>query len=450
MRAALLWTINDFPAYANLSRWSTKGALACPLCNKDTPSTRLRYGRKFSYMGARRFLSSNHTWWSNKRDFYGKVERRSAPEILSGKDVLNQLLTLEDMKFGKTPKKRKYKKSKGIHNWRNKSIFFKLPYWKNNLIRHNLDVMHIEKNVCDNIIGTLLDIEGKTKDNLNARHDLKEMGIRSELHPTQRDGRWCYPAACYSLSADEKSKVCKFLKMIKVPNGYSSNISRWVKSEDRKIYGLKSHDSHILLEQLLPLAIRGVVPNNVYDAITELSIFFRELCSKTLRVDVLDQLATQIPITLSKLEKIFLPAFFDVMVHLVIHLPREAKLGGPVQYRWMYPIERFLRTLKCYVRNRNQPEGSIIEGYIVEESIIFCSRYLPGNVKGYDRMDKNYEDDHIKTYSGLSVFERKGSPLLRDASRNLEELERKQAHLYVLRNCEEVQPFLRYVFYCIR
>ncbi|KAH0652897.1 hypothetical protein KY289_030575 [Solanum tuberosum] len=108
----------------------------------------------------------------------------------------------------------------------------------------------------------------------------------------------------------------------------------------------------------------------------------------------------------------------------------------------MYPIERFLRTLKCYVRNRNQPEGSIAEGYIVEESIIFCSRYLPGNVKGYYRMDKNYEDDHIKTYSGLSVFERKGSPLLRDASRNLEELERKQAHLYVLRNCEEVQPFL--------
>ncbi|WMV45750.1 hypothetical protein MTR67_039135 [Solanum verrucosum] len=185
-----------------------------------------------------------------------------------------------------------------------------LPYWKNNLIRHNLDVMHIEKNVCDNIIGTLLDIEGKTKDNLNARHDLKEMCIRSELHPTQRDGKWCYSEACYSLSSAEKSKVCKFLKMIKVPNDYSFNISQWVKLEDRKIYGLKSHDSHILLEQLLPLAICGVVPNNVYDANTELSNFFRELCSKALRVDVLDQLATQILITLSKLEKIFLPTFF--------------------------------------------------------------------------------------------------------------------------------------------
>ncbi|XP_070051829.1 uncharacterized protein [Nicotiana tomentosiformis] len=362
MRATLLWTINDFPAYAYLSGWSTKGALACPSCNKETPSTRLKYGRKLSYMGARRFLSPSHKWRGNKRDFNGEVERRPTPKILSGDDILNQLDSLEDIKFGKTQKRKRQEKSKGIHNWRKKSIFFKLPYWKNNLIRHNIDVMHIEKIVCDNIIGTLLDMEGKTKDNLNARRDLKEMVIRKDLHPTQRDGKWYYPASCYTLSPYKKSKVCKFLKTIKVPDGYSSNLSRCVKLEDRKIYGMKSHDSHILLEQLLPFAIRGVLPNHAYNAITELSIFFRELCSKTIRVGVLDQLATQIPITLSKIEKIFLPTFFDIMVHLVIHLPREAKLAGPVQYRWMYPIERFLRKLKCYVRNRSRPEGSIAEG----------------------------------------------------------------------------------------
>lgn len=44
---------------------------------------------------------------------------------------------------------------------------------------------------------------------------------------------------------------------------------------------------------------------------------------------------------LCKLEKIFPPAFFDIMVHLAVHLPREAKLVGPVGYRWMYPIERY-------------------------------------------------------------------------------------------------------------
>ena len=72
--------------------------------------------------------------------------------------------------------------------------------------------------------------------------------------------------------------------------------------------------------------------------------------------------------------------------------------------------------------------------------------YLPRNVKGYERMDNNSEDDHTTKYTGFSAYERKGSPLLRDATRNLEELEIKQAHLYVLRNCEEVQPFLWYVF----
>ena len=39
--------------------------------------------------------------------------------------------------------------------------FFELPYWQHNLLRHNLDVMHIEKNIVDSILGTLLNISGK-------------------------------------------------------------------------------------------------------------------------------------------------------------------------------------------------------------------------------------------------------------------------------------------------
>jgi hypothetical protein len=56
--------------------------------------------------------------------------------------------------------------------WKKKSIFFRLPYWKDNFLRHNLDVKYIEKNVMDNIFGIILDIKGKTKDNLAARLDL--------------------------------------------------------------------------------------------------------------------------------------------------------------------------------------------------------------------------------------------------------------------------------------
>ena len=51
MHAVLLWTINDFPAYGDISSWSTKGSLACPSCNYDNQSHWLRYGRKFSYIG---------------------------------------------------------------------------------------------------------------------------------------------------------------------------------------------------------------------------------------------------------------------------------------------------------------------------------------------------------------------------------------------------------------
>jgi len=48
--------------------------------------------------------------------------------------------------------------------------------------------MHMEKNVCDSVIGTLLNIHGKTKDGLNTHQDLAEMDIRSQLHP-RSDGK---------------------------------------------------------------------------------------------------------------------------------------------------------------------------------------------------------------------------------------------------------------------
>jgi len=61
-------------------------------------------------------------------------------------------------------------------------------------------------------------------------------------------------------------------------------------------------------------------------------VFFRNLCSRTLTTDTIEQLDKNIPVLLYNLEKIFPPAFFDVMEHLPIHLTHEAALGGPVQF----------------------------------------------------------------------------------------------------------------------
>jgi putative effector of murein hydrolase LrgA (UPF0299 family) len=94
------------------------------------------------------------------------------------------------------------------------------------------------------------------------------------------------------------------------------------------------------MEQLLPLAIRTTLPNEVSAVLIELCSFFRQLCGKVLKVEDLEKLQKQIVLTLCHMEMLFPPSFFTVMVHLIVHLVEEVKLGGPVHYRWMYPIER--------------------------------------------------------------------------------------------------------------
>ena len=68
------------------------------------------------------------------------------------------------------------------------------------MLRHNIDVMHVEKNICESIVGTLLGIERKSKDGVNARKDLELMGIRADLHPQERGKQIYLPAAPYTLS----------------------------------------------------------------------------------------------------------------------------------------------------------------------------------------------------------------------------------------------------------
>ena len=182
---------------------------------------------------------------------------------------------------------------------------WKLPYWKFLKLRYNLDVMHIEKNICEVLIGTILNILGKTKDTTKSRLDLKDLGIKKELQ-FRDDGESCeMPHARYTLSTKNKKAFCDFLWKVKFPDGFASNISRCVNAEGTKVQGLKTHDCHILLQRILPAAMRGFLDNDIYEAIAELGKFFRELCSRTLDKDVLAEMKKEIPIILVKLEKIF-------------------------------------------------------------------------------------------------------------------------------------------------
>lgn len=131
------------------------------------------------------------------------------------------------------------------------------------------------------------------------------------------------------------------MKDIQVPNGYASNISRCIQLQECKIIGLKNHDTHVLMQQFLPIAIQGSFPKKVTSALIDLSCIFREPFTKTLQVKELEQLKYRIAVTLCNLECIFPPSFFTIMVYLVTHMVTNAKIDGPIHSHWMYPIERY-------------------------------------------------------------------------------------------------------------
>ncbi|KAH1064053.1 hypothetical protein J1N35_029040 [Gossypium stocksii] len=201
--------------------------------------------------------------------------------------------------------------------------------------------MRIEKNVCKNIIGTILNVDRKLKDNLQSRLDLVDMGIRRDLHSQVLPNRkYRLPPSIFAMSKKEKDVFCTVLKDRKVPDAYASNISHCVSLKDRRLYSLKSHDYYILMQDLLPVALRCCMSKKVMSCIIELSNIMKAICGKVLNVEELEKVQDRATLTLCNLEKIFPPSFFTIMVHLLIHLPHEAKLGGPIFYQWMYHIER--------------------------------------------------------------------------------------------------------------
>ena len=202
--------------------------------------------------------------------------------------------------------------------------------------------------------------------------------------------------------------------------------------EELKFTDLKSHDYHTLIQQLLPIAIRGLLSKNVRYAITILYFFFNSLTSKVLDVNNLDTIQEELLITLCLLEKCFLPTFFVVMVHLTVHLIREVKLCGPVWYHWMYPFEYYMKVLKGYVRNGSKPEGYIAECYIAEAALEFCAEHLQNmSVVGVPTNRNN----HIRNAAlGHGI----GSADVQSIGLN----DLHQAYMYVLENTIEIKEYI--------
>ncbi|KAA0056292.1 CACTA en-spm transposon protein [Cucumis melo var. makuwa] len=146
----------------------------------------------FRVRGVRRDIRHVLYAWVIDRPSGYEVERKAPPVVMNGHEILEQLDQLEFPVMSKHPSIQD-KKRKRLLNWTKKSIFFDLPYWSRLLLCHKLDVMHIEKNICDNLVGTLLNIKGKTKDTTNARLDLQDLKLRKDLHLVEVGNRLVKP-----------------------------------------------------------------------------------------------------------------------------------------------------------------------------------------------------------------------------------------------------------------
>jgi len=152
------------------------------------------------------------------------------------------------------------------------------------LSRHSIDTMHLKKNICESLVGTIMNTKGKGKDRENARADLEEMGIRPELYIKEAENGKDLPVAATTMSRKEKKELCQFLHSIKFPSVYGSNFARLVSMKELKLNFamMKSHDCHVLMTSVLPVAIKNVLPVKVCETVMSLCFLFNDIEQKVI------------------------------------------------------------------------------------------------------------------------------------------------------------------------
>ncbi|CAE6128541.1 unnamed protein product [Arabidopsis arenosa] len=372
----LLWSISDYPALGTLAGCKVKGKQACNVCGKDTPFKWLKFSRKHVYLSNRKRLSPGHHYRRRRGWFDNTIEEGTPSRIQTGEEIFEILKDFRN-DFGRPLERKSKRKRTDLEEddmvsqdeydedtdqwrWKKLSILFQLPYWK---------------------------------DGLKARKDLEDMGIRSNLHTQLRGKRTYLPPAAYWLSKEEKRRFCSRLARFRGPDGYCANISNCVSVDPPVIGGLKSHDHHVLLQNLLPVALRGLLPKGPRVAISRLCNYFSRLCQRVIDPEKLITLESELVETL------------------------------------------YMKTLKAYVKNFARPEACMAEGYLAGECMAFCLEFLQNSLSLPEAVNRNEDVE-----SNSLILE--GRTLQKATQVTLTSKEREIAHRYVLMNMAVMDPYI--------
>nr|XP_051202093.1 uncharacterized protein LOC127315663 [Lolium perenne] len=282
------------------------GFKACVKCMDKTPHLQLPKdpgSSKTVFQGTRMWLLFDHPWRKRKDMFNGEEELGRAPRPRSGEEI-----------------------SELLENW------------------EDLDVMHITKNVTESLLGTLMNMPERTKDGPKARTDLKLLGLKKEFqYPTDSD------------DDDEQTETTQ------------GRHKRAKKNEVLKpaCFTLSEEELERFFECLLgilPVAMRGIMDDHFRETLFGLCNFFDIISRKSIGVKQLNRVQEEIVEILCELEIYFPAAFFDIMVHLLVHVVDDIIHLGPTFLHNMMPFER------KYLSTENEDVGRLAgfghrEGY---------------------------------------------------------------------------------------
>lgn len=133
----------------------------------------------------------------------------------------------------------------------------------------------------------------------------------------------------------------------------------------------------------------------VCNVIYKISKLVRWISQKEIKKDSIHENKVNAIEAVCMLEKYFPTSILTIQVHLMVHVVDEVAIAGVVNSRWMFFLERFMKTLKSFVRQRARPEGSMAEGWLVQESLVYISEFLGKKEDSLPLLWQNIEDKRM-------------------------------------------------------
>ncbi|KAL0352391.1 UNVERIFIED_CONTAM: hypothetical protein Scaly_1627800 [Sesamum calycinum] len=111
------------------------------------------------------------------------------------------------------------------------------------------------------------------KDDLNVRKNLKIICKRPKLEVDESRPNMM-PKALYTLTKEQKMRICEWISHLKFPDGYASNLARCVDMKEMRLHGMKRHDCHVFMLKFILIAFREMLSEPVWSALTDINLLF--------------------------------------------------------------------------------------------------------------------------------------------------------------------------------